>query len=374
MAVPVVSGVSPNTGLTTGGTFVVLTGTNFTGATGVSFGGTGATSFTVNSATQITAVAPAHAPGSVDVQVSNNDGLSSAAQGDQFLYVAAVPAITSVFPASGPTSGGTQVVLTGTNFTGATGVAFGGMAASFTVNSATQITATTPAGSAGTVDVRVTNASGTSVTGVGDQFLYQAPMPGLSSLSPSSGPTAGGTSVVITGTNFTGATAVTFGGTSASFTVNSATQITAIAPHHAAGTVDVLVATPNGISAAVQGDQFLYVAAVPTVTGVLPASGPAAGGTFVTVTGTNFGGATGVAFGDTAAGSFSVNSATQLQAVSPAHGAGKVDIRVGSPDGISAVSNADQFTYLAPVSQGGQEMAPTARDGVSEDEVVARRA
>jgi hypothetical protein len=374
MAVPVISGVSPNTGPTTGGTFVVITGTNFTGATGVSFGGTAATSFMVNSATQITAVAPAHAPGSVDVQVANNDGVSSAAQGDQFLYVAAVPTITSVFPPSGPTSGGTQVVLTGTNFTGATGVSFGGMAASFTVNSATQITATTPADTAGTVDVRVTNASGTSVPGVGDQFLYQAPVPAVLSLSPNSGPTAGGPSVVITGTNFTGATAVTFGGTSASFTVDSATQITAIAPPHATGTIDVLVATPNGISAAVQGDQFFYVAAVPSVTGVSPPSGPAAGGTFVTVTGTNFGGATGVAFGSTAASSFSVNSATQLLAVSPAHGAGKVDIRVASPDGISAVSNADQFTYLVAVSGDGQELPPPTRDRLAGDEVVAHRA
>jgi hypothetical protein len=310
----------------------------------------------------------------VDVQVGNNVGLSSAAQGDQFLYVAAVPTVTSVFPTSGPTSGGTQVVITGTNFTGATGVAFGGLAASFTVNSATQITATTPAGAAGTVDVRVTNASGTSALGAGDQFLYLAPVPAVSSMSPGSGPTAGGTSVIITGTNFTGATAVTFGGTSASFTVNSATQITAVSPPHAAGTVDVLVATPNGTSAPVGGDQFLYVAAVPTVTNVSPGSGAPAGGTFVTITGTNFGRATGVSFGGTAATSFTVNSATQIQAVSPAHGAGLIDVQVASPDGTSAVANADQFTYQVGVSGGGQELAPAASDHLAGDEVLARRA
>src|SRR5690606_21892645 len=71
--------------------------------------------------------------------------------------------------------------------------------------------------------------------------------PTLASLTPATGTTAGGTSVVLTGADLTGATAVTFGGTAAtSFTVDSATQITAITPAHAAGAVDVAVTTPGG--------------------------------------------------------------------------------------------------------------------------------
>src|SRR5207248_5935231 len=98
--------------------------------------------------------------------------------------------------------GGTSITITGTNFTNATGVSFGSNpASSFTVDSATQITATTPAGT-GTVDVTVTTAGGTSATNAADQYTYVA-APTVTGVSPSAGPTASGTSVTITGTNFT---------------------------------------------------------------------------------------------------------------------------------------------------------------------------
>ena len=82
------------------------------------------------------------------------------------------PTVTGINPTSGPTTGGTSVAITGTNFTGATAVDFGSTAAtSFTVNSATSITATSPAGT-GTVDVTVTTSFGTSATSSADQFTY----------------------------------------------------------------------------------------------------------------------------------------------------------------------------------------------------------
>ena len=71
--------------------------------------------------------------------------------------------------------------------------------------------------------------------------------PAVASVAPATGSAGGGTSVTITGTAFTGATAVTFGGVSAtSFTINSARSITAVAPPHAAGAVAIEVTTPNG--------------------------------------------------------------------------------------------------------------------------------
>src|SRR5262249_23114900 len=148
------------------------------------------------------------------------------APADQFTFDAtAVPTVTSVSPNQGPTAGGTSVAITGTNFTTAgVAVTFGGTSATgIVVNSATSISATSPAKSAGTVDVQVTNSIATSATGASDQFTYFAP-PTVSAVSPSSGVTAGGTSVTITGTNLTGATAVKFGATNATgFTVNNAT-------------------------------------------------------------------------------------------------------------------------------------------------------
>jgi hypothetical protein len=95
--------------------------------------------------------------------------------GDMVLAAApAVPSITSVSPSTGTTAGGTTVTITGSNFTGTTAVTFGGTAAtSFTVDSSTQITATTPAGSAGVVAVAVTNADGTDTEA--GAFTYAAP-------------------------------------------------------------------------------------------------------------------------------------------------------------------------------------------------------
>ena len=178
------------------------------------------------------------------------------------------PVVTSVSPSAGPTAGGTSVTITGTNLGGATAVKFGANAAKVTTNTATQIVATNPAGSAGTVDVTVTNASGTSATSANDHYTYVAP-PAVASVSPSSGPAAGGTSVTITGTDFTGATAVSFGATpAASFSFDGPAQITATSPA-GSGTADVTVTTPSGTSATNPADRFTYNAA-----SVTPAPSP----------------------------------------------------------------------------------------------------
>src|SRR6516162_10201501 len=167
------------------------------------------------------------------------------------------PTVTNVNPNTGPTSGGTSVTITGTNFFDVIAVQFGSNAAgSFTVNSETQITATSPAG-VGTVDVTVTNENGTSATSSGDRFTY-GQVGTTTNVNPNTGPTSGGSSVTITGTNFSGATAVRFGSNAAgSFTVDSATQITATSPT-GVGTVDVTVTTAGGTSAISSGDRFTY--------------------------------------------------------------------------------------------------------------------
>ena len=108
----------------------------------------------------------------------------------------AKPEITAVNPTSGPQAGGTTVILTGANFTGATAVSFGGTAAtSFTVNSATQITAVSPARSIGIVDISVTAPFGTSDNGANDQFTYLG-TPGAPTIG--SATLVGGTSARIT--------------------------------------------------------------------------------------------------------------------------------------------------------------------------------
>ena len=352
-APPTVTSISPAAGPTAGGTSVTITGTNFTGLSGaaaVQFGGTNASSYTVNSATSITATAPARAAGVADVRVTTPGGTSANTAADDYTYYAP-PTITSISPAAGPTAGGTSVVIIGTNFgglSGASAVVFGATnATSYTVDSATQITATAPAGT-GTQDVRVTTPGGTTANTAADNYTYYAP-PTITSISPATGPATGGTSVTITGTNFaglSGASAVVFGGTNAtSYTVNSATSITATAPA-GTGTQNVRVTTPGGTSANTAADDYVYVPA-PTVTSLSPSAGPTAGGTSVTITGTNFTGATQVQFGGTNATGYTVDSATQITATAPAGAAGTVDVRVMTIGGTSANTAADNYTYHA---------------------------
>jgi IPT/TIG domain len=116
-----------------------------------------------------------------------------------------------------------------------------------------------PAEGAGWHNVFVTTPGGTSPAVTADQFTYVLTLPVVSSLSQASGPTAGGTTVTIKGTGFSGATQVLFGTVPAtSFSVSSSTRITAVAPAEAAGTVDVVVTTTNGSSTTSSDDQFTY--------------------------------------------------------------------------------------------------------------------
>jgi hypothetical protein len=87
--------------------------------------------------------------------------------------------------------------------------------------------------------------------------------------------------------------------------------------------------------------------AAPAVTAVSPATGPASGGTTVTINGTGFTGTTKVSFGAHAGTGVTVVSATEITAVSPAHAAGKVNVKVTTPAGTSPAVTADQYTYTS---------------------------
>jgi hypothetical protein len=329
---PTVSTVSPPQGPTTGGNTVTITGAGLTGATAVRFGATPAASYTVNSSTQITAIAPAHSAGSAPVTVISPTGTSNSVT---YTFITAVlPTITAVSPSNGPTSGGTTVALTGTGLTGATAVTFDGTpASSFTVNSATLITAVTPAGNVGAAAVAVTTPSGQSAASPGAYYFYAAP-PHLHSATPASGPTVGGFTVTLTGSNLLNASAVLFGPNSATYTAVSDTQINATVPAGTA-TAPITVITPGGISNPLP---FAYIPA-PTLTALVPTSGPTTSGTVNTLTGTALATATAVRFAMSAV-PFTVISDTQITATAPSGPAGPVSVTVTTQGGTSA-----QMTY-----------------------------
>jgi hypothetical protein len=351
-AAPTVTSVAPSQGPEAGGTSVTVTGTDFSGVSSVDFGATPASDVVVDSPTQLTATAPA-GTGTVDVTVTDADGTSPTdPSADGFTYVPA-PTVTGVSPDSGPATGGQTVTVTGTNLTGGS-VDFGGTPATGVSCTETTCTATVPAGTSGTtVPVTVTTPDGTSATTPASQYTYGT-APSVTGLSPTSGPAAGGTTVTLTGANFTGATGIDFGPTPAtSFDCTTATTCTAVSPAGTAGTtVPVEVTTPDGTSPSTTAGDFTY-AAVPAVTSISPSTGPTAGGTTVTITGTGLCDPTGVDFGGTPAAGYTVDSGCdQITATSPP-GSGTVDVTVTTPGGTSPTTTPDQYTYAplpAPLS------------------------
>jgi len=218
-----------------------------------------AAAYTTTSDGQIVATSPEEGAGVVDITVTNVVGTSSDVPADQFTYDA-TPTISGISPSAGSDNGGDVVTITGTGFATAgspgcaawdCGVSFGqSAAASYTVNSDTQIIASSTEEGDGEVDITVTNETGTSSEVPADQFTYDD-MPIISGISPPAGGTGGGDVVTITGTGFAtvgspGCAAwdcgVSFGqSAAAAYTVSSDAQIIATSPAYGAGVVDITV-------------------------------------------------------------------------------------------------------------------------------------
>jgi len=348
---PRVTALAPASGPV--GTSVVITGEFFTDALSVGFGVTETGSMAVDSDTQITATAP-DGSGDVDVTVISQYGTSPMSAADVFSYVASpvpIPVVTGISPLSGVP--GTNIEIAGSGFTGATDVGFGDTNTPWLrVDSDTHITAEAPGGS-GTVDVVVIGPGGSSALVLDDQFTFTPAgiIPSVDGVDPTRG--GSGTSVVISGSGFTGATSVGFGSTGAAWiSVDSDSQITALAPT-GTGTVDITVIGPGGTSAIGPAGQFTYVpaAAPPAVTGVSPSTGSP--GSVVVITGSGFTGATSVGFGNTGVPVMSVDSEAQITVQAP-FGSGTVDVVVFGPAGWSPAVPGDQFTYVgSPVPTVG---------------------
>ena len=400
--VPTVTGVSPPTGPTGGHNGpIVVTGTGFESNNGVSnanFAATdvfvGATDvsivpcpgtptnpcFTINSATKITLQdMPVHAVGPVDITVHSVGGVSAISSGDKYTYQVS-PAVTGVSPTAGVLGGGNNITVTGSDFTGATTVFVGANPISpcpgppcFTATNTTISIQGLPSHAAGTVDITVETPGGTSPVTAADEYAY-APVPTVTNVTPGDGPIGGTNTITIAGTGFSSgslfsatrvmvdttsvtATPCPSTPTSPCFDVGGSTSITVRdLPGHAAGTVDITVTTAGGLSLTSVPDQYQYVAA-PTVTAVVPPTGPAGGGNSVGLTGTNFQG-TGFTTSDVLVGAtdisttcpgspcFIVNSPASITVNNmPLHAAGPVDITVQTPGGTSPLSGADQYTY-----------------------------
>ena len=349
--------LSPLAGALAGGTNITLAGTGFVSGATVDLGGSACSSVTVNSPSQITCTTSAHAAGAVDIQVTNPDTQTGTLTGGYTYQMA--PAISSVSPSAGALAGGTALTITGTGFftTGTTAVSVGGInCTGATAVSSTQITCTTMFSMmAGIVDVEVTNPD--TQTGTLDfSYIYQA-APGSLSISPIGGPLGGATFVTITGTGFLRGATVDIGGACTNVMVNSSTEITCTTPAHLAGAVDVEITNPDTQTGTLAGG-YTYQDA-PTVSSVVPLTGPLAGGTSVTITGTGFltSGTTSVDLGGNTCSSVMVNSPTQITCTTSANSAGVVNISITNPD-----TQTDTLTggYTYQVAPAISSVSPSA--------------
>lgn len=356
---PALATIAPAQGSAAGGNVVILTGTNLDTINEVRFGTTSAL-FRVVSADRVDVVAPAGTD-ALQVLVRRGDDLSN---GLAYAYVAPVAAaVTTITPTAGPAVGGNTVVLTGEHLAGSTEVRFGTKTAAFKVDSDTQISATAPPGT-DSADVVVTGPGGTSAP-ISYAYLVGT---SLVAVAPIAGPIAGGTVVTLGGTTFTDATAVTFGGLPAtSFTVDSDTQITAVAPAAAqGGAAQIVVTTPKWTS---NGLTFNYVTG-PALTQLTPNFSNQNGGGRMTLTGVGFSGATAVQIGTKPAFTFVVLSDTEISAVVPKGAPTGIDsstvpVTVTAPGGVSnnvtlTYAGVPSMSYLTPLqgsTSGGTVVA-----------------
>jgi hypothetical protein len=338
---PAVAQVAPNNGTGAGGTTVSISGNYFTGATLVNFGSAPATSFVVNSATSITATAPP-GTGIVNVTVYTPAAISTTSAADQFTYTYAID--VSASPAAGGTVSGGGAFLTGSSQTVTATPNVGYIFTSWTQNGNVVSTS---------ANYNFTLTANTTLVA---NFQLQNYRITVSVPHALEGTASGGGTFPANASRTVSATGKN-GHKFVNWTENGAVVSTS------ANYNFTLTANRN-----LSANFVVPSGRIPTVTAVAPNTGPSAGGTSVTITGTNFtGGApmvtvprppmppptspspnpVSVNFGTVPAASFTISSATSISAVSPA-GSGTVDVTVSNPAGTSATSAADHFIYDPP--------------------------
>jgi hypothetical protein len=384
---------------------ITINGTNFTGATAVSFGGTAATSFTVVSSTSITAVVGSGSTGQItittpggtanlagfsfvpvptitasgptafntggsvalaaypstgysyqwkkdgtDITGATSASFTATQQGSYSVNLSLntvsqesspssvtvtvpIPTITSVNTSTA--KAGSTVTITGTNFTGTTAVIFGNTdAASFSVLSSTSITAVLGSGSSG--NITVTSPGGTA-THAGFNFV---PKPTISA----SGPTtfSAGGSVTLTANPGTG---YSYQWSKNGTNISGATSASLTAIQQGSYSVSI---TLNSINEAAIPTLVTVGSQIPTITSIAPSTAKI--GSTVTITGSNFTGATAVSFGGMAATSFNVVSPTSITAVIGSGTSGSVSITTSA-----GTANLSGFNFVPQpsVTAGG---------------------
>lgn len=335
---PTIASINPTTGLTIGGTNVIITGTNFIGTTSVTFGGISVSNFNIVSSTQITCQTP-QVPSvqTVDVIVNNLVGQDTLVNGFDYTLPPA-PIVNLIDPSSCSTLGGKIITIKGSNFTGITNVQFGTVDGSIdSINDTTIVCRTPSQTTTGIVDIILISPY-YSIT-KSNAFNYTTPQPPtIVSVIYTTSPSVFIQNLTITGTNLLSTTDVTINGTSVIFTTTNDNEIISSIQTHIIITF-ISVTTTYG--------QYTYYSPA-AVFYISPSSGLITGGEQVVIAGINFTGTTDVKFGANSCTSFIIDSDNQITCITPVGTLGITNISI-----IQSTSNINTFnsiyTYTAPV-------------------------
>jgi hypothetical protein len=260
------------------------------------------------------------------------------------------PNITSVTPPAGSPLGGAMVSIAGTDFSTspAPTVTFGDAIAIPEVSTTNLLIVTAPSHAVGAVDVTVTNGDGQRTTRAAAFTFQNLAPPALTRLSAAVGSTSGGSSVTLTGADFSPPLVVRFGAVEAPVVTQSTTSATVRSPTAPSGPVTVTVTNSDGQVS--NGLVFTYQAGPlpPSVDAVSPAVGGTNGGTTVSIAGSNFSATPAnprVKFGDQFAVVLSA-TATLIVATIPANLPGVVAVTVTNPDAQAGMLPS-AFNYVA---------------------------
>ena len=348
---PSVTGLNPGDASRAGGSKITISGSGFTAGSTVSFGGTPAEAVTVNSASSITATAPA-GNGVVAVTVTTAYGTSEENGADELTYVppGQVSGLNLIGYCESIGDDGHEgvgpVILSKNNEISGPGYAYNNWAC---VENDGNVVVIATSGPAPSMDdaCRFENPSITTYAYPSDEnnaFTWNCyQLPHVASVEPSSGSTAGGTAVKITGSGFLSGATVQIGGEATEVDVASETEITARTAAGSPGSDEVVVSDTDGTSSG--GPQFTYLAqGPPTVESITPSSGPTGGGQQVTITGTGFLSGAKVTIGH-GAKSVQVISETEIRARMAAEGAaGTYPVVVKDERGTSSAGAS--YTYV----------------------------
>lgn len=378
--------VLPPRGPTTGGISVVFQGSGFVRGvadrateakkkTTIKFGSNPVQDFQIIDDETIDVRVPPGKAGLTNVTIENDNG--------QFVCSGCFTYFEEVFlksatPKEGPLRGGTQVSIVGGGFTPGLHVLFGNVSApEVNITSSTQMTVTAPrVDEPGPVDITVYSKNGVGV--LRRVYRYYDDLR-VSDIAPLTGPMAGGTTVVITGQGFDGATGVQFGAQQAqSFTVDDSNQITAVTPAAmAAGKVSITITTPRDTWTVRDGFYFVDGGGL-TVGGVHPHVGPAAGGNTVTVFGQGFDPQNVSVTFDGKSASIVNATSTEIEVTVPARAASSRKVDVVVTDSSTSSAYPQGYTYGLEVQDidpkngpiAGGTAANVAGQGLPEDAEV----